>query len=321
MIKWVIFAGILLLMILLWGLFWTPYPFVMLLRSKKEAHREKGPEHIKEIRERIIIKTKEHYPSKYPNHTFDFYANDKPKSILVWVHGGSFISGTSEGAKNFAAMLADQGIIVCAINYAYAPRYAFPTQIHQLDEFLCYLPTLLKQHGYPEELPVFVGGDSAGANIAAAFTCMSVNLSLQQQAHVQLQSPQHIHGALLFCGPYDFSEDFHKSEFAKFAKFFHYIGWSYLGHKNWQKRKEKEWASPYLQINQDFPPLYVCDGKKFSFLWQGKALIDKAASLGIETSSRFYEDMEHEFQFDYQKHPEEAMQVFQDSLAFIKAHW
>lgn len=318
--KWILLGCIIILILVVWFLFFTPYPFVFLLRRQKDEKREKGPNHIADIRSRIQIACDLNYPSKYPNHTFDLYYGKAPKRILVWIHGGSFIGGTSAGAKNFAAMHADEGTIVCAINYAYAPEYAYPTQIKQVDEFLQYLPSFLQKEQLPSDLPLFLGGDSAGANIAASFTCHKVHPHLCKQANVILRSMQEIKGNLLFCGPYDFTEDFHKTEFEKFAKFFRYIGWSYLGHRNWEKREEKNWASPYLTLTKQHPPLYVCDGKKFSFLWQGRALVEKAKEFGIPTASRFYEDMTHEFQFDYQKNAEEAMQVYEDSLAFLNQY-
>lgn len=315
--------GILIIFIgtVLYLLFLTPYPFVWLAKRQKEEHREKGPEGIEELRSRTQIEEDVRYPSKYPNATFDYYQAKQiePKRILVWVHGGSFIAGTSKGAKNFAVQIAQKGTIVCAINYAYAPKHAFPTQIQQVEEFLSYLPEYIARHTSTSELPIFLGGDSAGANIAALYACLHGNKVLQKQLQVQLQETRKLAGCLLFCGPYDFAEDVNRPEFKSFAKFFHYIGWSYLGHRNWMIREEKYNASPYHQITKQMPPLYIVDGKKYSFLWQGKALAKKAEELGIPVQTRFYESQSHEFQFDYQKNKEEANTVLQESIAFLEA--
>lgn len=296
----------------------TPYPFVWLLRSKKEPPREKGPETIEEIRSRIHIEKALSYPSNYPKATFDLYLPaKKPKALLVWVHGGSFIAGSSDGLRNYGAMLCDQGILVCAMNYAHAPEYAFPTQIQQLDELLTYLETdVLPKRSYQVK-DVLLGGDSAGANIVASYATMRKNAALANEVKVSLHATLDLAGLLLFCGPYDFCEDMNKPGFEQFKKFFQYIGWAYLGKKNWYTREEKRLASPLQQLNDQFPPTYLCDGKKYSFLWQAKQMEEELKKRNVYVKSRFYEEMNHEFQFDYVQNKAEAMQVFEDSIAFI----
>lgn len=94
MFKYII---LIIIIIILYIVFWTPYPFVWLLRSKKEVEREKGPNNIEEIKEGIHILPNLPYPSKYPQATYDLYLpkNQPIKHMIVWVHGGSFISGDS----------------------------------------------------------------------------------------------------------------------------------------------------------------------------------------------------------------------------------
>ena len=314
---WIIIITILLLLIYI--LVFTPYPFVWLLRSKKEEQTNKEPENINEIKAGLIIKTNLPYPSVYPQSTFDFYydPHQPVQHVIIWVHGGSFISGTSAGMKNFGPMLAKQGYAVCAMNYAYAPRYSFPVQIRQVDEMLCYARTFMLENYQIDLKGVFLGGDSAGANIVASYATMYANHSLASQSHIQLHNALPIQGLLLFCGPYDFTEDLQRDEFKQLKTFLKYIGWSYLGHKSWMKRSEKVLASPLMNINDHFPPAYICDGKKFSFMWQGKKLVKTLEEKGIDVESRFYEDLPHEFQFHFVKYPEESMQVFKESVAFL----
>lgn len=311
--------GILIIAIL-WFLFWTPYPFILLLRRKEEEPREKGRPDQKEIEQGLIIRKGIAYPSKYPLATYDLYYEQgtQPKRVLVWVHGGSFISGSSIGTKNYGPMMAKEGTLFCAINYTFAPRHHFPAQILQIDEVLQYLPDIIFKEGLEMPNALYLGGDSAGANLAAAYACMATTKDLASKCSIELQAKQKISGMLLYCGPYDFSEQLDKPEFKAFRLMFKYIGWAYLGKKHWQKHEEKLLASPYLQVSEGFPATYICDGKKFSFLWQGKKLEEKLRSLNVPVSSRFYEEMPHEFQFDYVKYPQEAMQVFEDSCAFMK---
>lgn len=309
-----------LIIVILWFVLMTPWPFVLLLRHKKEEPREKGRSDQKQIEEHLIIKKGLPYPSAYPSATYDIYYDPKisAKRILVWVHGGAFIAGDSSGTKNFGPMMAKQGTIFCAINYALAPAHHFPNQILQIDEFLNNLQKELNKEDLTMPSHLYLGGDSAGANMVAEYACMKYDAALCEKSHVQLQSSLDINGLLLYCGPYDFAEDLTNPKLKDFLKMFHYLGWSYLGKKSWAKHEEKYLASPYHQVNHKFPATYLCDGRKYSFLWQGKKLADKLSDLQVYVKYDFYEDMPHEFQFDYVKYPKEAMEVFENSCAFME---
>lgn len=315
---WIVIFFLVCLLISL--LLFTPYPFVWLLRSHKEEPREKGRADQASIEQGLTIKKGLPYTSKYPKATFDlYYDKEAPLNrVLVWVHGGSFISGSSIGTKNFGPMMAKQGTIFCAINYTLAPRHHFPIQLLQIDEFLTGLATYLQQEGLAMPPHLYLGGDSAGANLAASYVTMRTTDGLASASRVTLHAQQNIDGVLLYCGPYDFCEDFHTPQLKAFRRMFSYLGWAYLGKRSWQKHQEKTLASPYHQVSEKFCATYLCDGKKYSFLWQGKKLEEKLTALQVPVVSRFYEEMPHEFQFDYVKYPKEAMQVFDDSIAFME---
>lgn len=317
---WLIGFIFILIVLVIYVAIFTPYPFVWLLRSKKEEQVEKGPKNIEEIKAGLVIVTNLPYPSLYPQSTFDFYydPNQTVKKVIVWVHGGSFIAGTSAGFRNFGPMLAKKGYAVCAMNYAYAPRYSFPVQIRQVDEMLQYIKEYMKTTYHLDLLDVILGGDSAGANIVASYASMYTNVKLASESKVHLSNTLPIGGLLLFCGPYDFTENIQREEFKQLQTFLKYIGWSYLGHKSWNKRNEKILASPLVNIQKEFPPAYICDGKKYSFMWQGKKLVQALKEHNIFVQCRFYEEMPHEFQFDFVKHPKEAMQIFNDSITFLE---
>ena len=313
-------AGLTLLAGVLWVLFFTPYPFVWLLRSKKEEPRDKGRADLGDIEEGMIIRKGLRYGSSYPNATYDLYykPNRVAKRVVIWVHGGSFISGSSIGTRNFGPLLVEKDTIFCAINYALAPRHHFPVQLIQIDEFLNALPGLLDMEKLKMPTAVYLGGDSAGANLAATYTCMKTNQTLAKESGIEIQAASKIQGLLLYCGPYDFCEHLSNPKLKKFRTMFKYLGWAYLGRKHWQKRKEKYLASPYHQITEAYPPTYLCDGNKYSFLWQGKKLAEKLKEKHIPVKTRFYEELPHEFQFEYIKYPKEAMQVLEDTITFME---
>lgn len=312
-----LYLSVIVVIVILYLAFFTPYPFVWFLRSRKGSKRTKSPENIQVYLETITIEKNLKYPSIYPQNTYDVYRpKEGPlKGLVVWLHGGSFIGGTSAGTRNFGPMLASQGYIFCAINYVYAPEKAFPSQLQQTDDAITYL---MEKYVGNRKLPLILGGDSAGANIAASY--LTFYRQSERLTNMKLVSRhQHIvQSCLLFCGPYDFTEDYTQAAFKTFATFMKYIGWAYFGKRNWWKDSLPYDASPLHHIDENFPRTYLCDGKKASFMWQGKRLVEVLQQFQIECQSRFYETMPHEFQFDYQQYPVEAMAVYQDVVLFLE---
>lgn len=309
-----LYVFILIFLVLIYILFFTPYPFVWLLRSKKSSSTEKGPENIKEIKNTLTIELGNKVNSKLD---YDMYLpKDKNfTDVIVWLHGGAFVAGDSNGMRNYGPMMAHEGYAVFAMNYTHAPRKSFPTQVKQVDEMIEHIKEL-----FPEEnLNFILGGDSAGANIAASYASIHLNNSLLEELDLKFSLKDPIKGLLLYCGPYDFTEDYTREEFKEFKTFMKYIGWSYLGKRNWEKSKQMKQASPLLNIHPQFPPSYIVDGKKFSFMWQGIKMVDKLESMNIKVKSRFYPELPHEFQFDYKKYPIEATQVYEDSVEFLSS--
>lgn len=69
MFKYIMIIILILIVVGIYFVFWTPYPFVWLLRSKKEEQKEKGPQNIEDIKEGVHILPNLPYPSKYPQAT------------------------------------------------------------------------------------------------------------------------------------------------------------------------------------------------------------------------------------------------------------
>jgi acetyl esterase len=93
---------------------------------------------------------------------------DGPLPLLVYFHGGGWVIGdleTHDAPCRFLA--ANCGAQVLAVDYRLAPEHPFPAAVE--DAFAAYAWAT----GYPGDPPVAVdrvavGGDSAGANLAAA---------------------------------------------------------------------------------------------------------------------------------------------------------
>lgn len=92
--------------------------------------------------------------------------------VLVWYHGGAFVVGNADTHLELASQLARCGCTVVVVDYRRAPRHPFPAAF---DDAATALAWVAARVGSTDGLPgttgasrVFVGGDSAGGNLALA---------------------------------------------------------------------------------------------------------------------------------------------------------
>ena len=84
---------------------------------------------------------------------------ETPKANMVWFHGGGFRIGSPEVSAGFASHLAARaGVRVILPFYTFAPEHPFPCAL---------LDGAAVLNALDGDLPVMLGGDSAGGNLAA----------------------------------------------------------------------------------------------------------------------------------------------------------
>jgi acetyl esterase/lipase len=100
--------------------------------------------------------------------------------LVVHFHGGAFVSGNLEDGATMARMLAAAGAVVVSVAYPLAPAHPFPQAVETG------YAALEWAYKYRAKLagagaPVFVAGEEAGGNLAAA-----VALVARDRAHPPL---------------------------------------------------------------------------------------------------------------------------------------
>lgn len=90
---------------------------------------------------------------------------DKPLPLLLFIHGGGYIGGSSKTNEGLMRYMADKlGIIAASVDYNLSPEAKFPVPLADCQRALEHL---IKKYPIREDR-VFISGDSAGGNLAAA---------------------------------------------------------------------------------------------------------------------------------------------------------
>ena len=102
-----------------------------------------------------------------------FVPDERPQALVVYFHGGGWVvGGVDEFTPLCREIAAGAGVAVALVEYRKAPEHAFPGPVHnawQATQWLAAQRIAL----LGVELPVLVGGDSAGANLAIAVTLLA----------------------------------------------------------------------------------------------------------------------------------------------------
>jgi acetyl esterase len=60
-------------------------------------------------------------------------ASGQKLPVVIWTHGGAWLSGSKDNDAAYFKLLAAEGFTVIALNYSLAPGKIYPTAIHQLN--------------------------------------------------------------------------------------------------------------------------------------------------------------------------------------------
>jgi acetyl esterase len=94
----------------------------------------------------------------------------QPLPALIYMHGGGWVIGSIDSHDSItAAIAADTPCVVISVDYARAPEHPFPAPMEDCRAVVAWTFANASAVGI-DPAAIFVGGDSAGGNLAAAMT-------------------------------------------------------------------------------------------------------------------------------------------------------
>lgn len=262
------------------------------------------------------------YPSTLGDNRLDVFSPASatgPTMTILWVHGGGFVGGDKSGVDTWATLVAARGYTIVSINYALAPGTPYPGPLVQLAQAHEFLRTAGARFPTVDLHRLVVGGDSAGAQVAAQFIALQLSPSLQQSMRsAAVLARADLLGAVLYCGPYNLRGLYDAP--GRFGRFFiRQLGWAYFGIRDWKDSPQAIEASVTAQVTADYPPAFITDGNTGSFESDARQLEAALHSKGVRTDSLYFPREQgalgHEYQFDYSL--PQAMQAYERTLQFL----
>jgi acetyl esterase len=94
-------------------------------------------------------------------------AGSSPRPVLLWLHGGAFVGGAPDDIDATCSALASKAAVhLISLDYRLAPQHPFPAALEDTRAAIRWVRS--DGHALGGNGRVFVGGQSAGANLAAA---------------------------------------------------------------------------------------------------------------------------------------------------------
>jgi acetyl esterase/lipase len=250
-------------------------------------------------------------------------SKNKQLPVIIWTHGGAWLSGDKSDDAPYFKLLAQKGYAVIAPNYSLAPGHTYPTPIHQLNDAYGYIKSHTKALG-ADTNKIILAGDSAGAQLSAQMAAIITSPSYAKEVGVvpNLQ-PTQLKGVVLNCGIYMMERLAEPTkDLSKLIRWGDDVTvWAYSGTQDFTDPVIRK-MSPYYHVTGDFPPTYISGGNGDLLTdTQSKPLADKLQVLGVSVDRLFYAEnhkpaLSHEYQFQLDK--KDAQSALQKTLSFIE---
>jgi len=244
----------------------------------------------------------------------------KELPTVVWIHGGAWISGSTQNISNYLRIVASHGYTVIGINYSLAPGSTYPKPIEQGNAALQYIQdNAQKLHADPNQ--IILAGDSAGSQIAAQIANLTTSQSYARELGVQpTLAANKLKGAVLNCGAYDLAlADYNGAS----GDFLRTVLWSYSGTKHFLTDPQLKLASVAKYVTDDYPPTFITVGNIDPLESQSKSMASHLEKQGVEVSTLFYPEdhkpqLPHEYQFNLDNN--DGKNALNQILAFLQKH-
>lgn len=203
-------------------------------------------------------------------------AKQRSLPVLVYFHGGGWISADKRIYDGIAATLAQNSYLVFNVNYRLAPGSRFPAALQDAAHAIDWIERNLAGYG-GDSSSIVLAGDSAGAQIASWYACALQKRMLFTQVGIDsAKARMPLKGLLLFYGVYDFDAvlDAHFPFIRLYAK-------SFLGSGMDAYVLNSQVASPIRHVSSRFPPVFLCAGERDGLYAQSLAFAETLEKSGV----------------------------------------
>ena len=266
----------------------------------------------------------QHRGLRFPAGSLDLFVPTEapaPAPLVVWIHGGAWLSGSRYDVEPYLRILAASGYAAAGVSYTRSPRAVYPQALQEVAAALAFLQKESADFG-ADPRRIVLAGDSAGAQLAAQLAVLTTSPEYARRTGLPSPLSRHdLRGVILHCGIYDV---------AALASLQGILGWgfktalwAYSGKRKWSRTAAGRDISVLSDVTADFPPAFISGGNGDNLTaTQSVPLAARLTQLHTDVRTRFWPQdhrpaLPHEYQFHLNR--SEARQTLTETLAFLQA--
>lgn len=219
---------------------------------------------------------------------------DGPFPVYLYMHGGGWCRGEAKAFRSAPMRIAEQGFLAANLDYGLAPEHPFPWAV----EDCIYAARWLAQNAarYKGDSSRFViGGDSAGANLAAASIAVLHGSGDEVDGGDLAGVPVTFSASLLFYGVFDFPLLLQDDPGDNAGSVEVCYNAAYLG-PHFLKLHRNPLVSPIYTPNlAKFPPTYLSCGDQDALLGQSLVMTRALTQANVPTTLSVVAGLNHAF--------------------------
>jgi acetyl esterase/lipase len=263
------------------------------------------------------------YGTVYPNSFMDIYLSSEEsfdKPTVVFIHGGGYVGGTKTGGNPrsgsngllwYFTNLMQEGYNIVSIDYAYAPEYKYPAQLHQANQALAYLMRYGSKYGLNMDRVVLIG-KSAGGNIAGMLALTATQSSCARELQIHPALSKKNLKAVVFVSALINNEDFTVTHNLIRDHVFMQYARCAFGTDVIKKSTIAKQTNLLTHVDENYPASYISDGNTATFYSQAKALHQKLDQLGVVNELNLYSRKKERLGHGYETRP--SLSCAQDNM-------
>jgi acetyl esterase/lipase len=309
----------------------SPWPGAMLIRVVFENSAQKVLVAMEKHtpNKSIVAITNQQYRQNDKDALLDVYYPEGTTTklpVVIWTHGGAWISGSKDQDTPYFKLLAAEGYTVIGVNYSRGPEKQYPTAIYQMNDAYTYIQNNAERL-HADTNKIVLAGDSAGSQISSQMAGMITNPAYAREVGTTpTLRPEQLKGVVLNCGIYNMLRLTTPDPTLP-----RIIGWgddvsvwAYVGTKDFEHSKAIKQMSSIEYVTKNFPATYITGGNADPLTNdQSKFMSEKLKSLGVEVTELYYPAdhapaLAHEYQFNLDN--TDGQNALTDTLAFIKKY-
>jgi acetyl esterase len=311
----------------------SPYPGAMIIRAVFEDNGKKVTQSLEAHlpNKPIKVASDQQYKAGDDDAYLDVYyadslANsDEKQPVIIWTHGGAWLSGDKKNSAPYFKLLASAGYTVIAPDYSLAPEKTYPTAVKQLNDAHAYINEN-SQRFHADMDNVFLAGDSAGSQMSAQLATIITNPEYAKQMNMQPSlKKEQLKGVILNCGIYKMDGLTQPDPtLPKLVGWGNDVSvWALTGTRDFSDPVIKQ-MSPQYHVTEDFPPTFITGGNADALTdGQSKPFAEKLQSMNVDVTTLFYAKdhqpaLPHEYQFDLNN--DDGKKALTQIMDFVKLH-